>query len=204
MGKINIFFLYIYFTNLMEIKNIACLLYNNLLEQNIKNNNIKIICNLFKITKSTFYRWNNEYKNTKNNIDNNINNNIIIDFKSEIITKPIVYFIISYVLSNFNINYKKIKKQLNENFPDNKISFKHIHSIIKANENNIPNKINCNKKNYKLTEQIEQFIINNIKNNNCLTANNISNFIYDKFKLKISLQLFIIFYIKKIMFIKKQ
>ena len=61
MGKINIFFLYIYFTNLMEIykKNIACLLYNNLLEQNIKNNNIKIICNLIKITKSTFYRWNN-------------------------------------------------------------------------------------------------------------------------------------------------
>jgi transposase len=174
----------------MEIKNIACLLFNNLLEQNIKkNNNIKIICNLFKITKSTFYRWNNEYKVIKNNINNNknIENNIIIDFKSKIITKSIVYFIISYILSNFYINYKKIKKQLNENFPDNKISFKHIHLIIKANENNILNKINCNKKNYKLTKQIEQFICDNINNNNCLTANNISNLIYDKFKLKISL-----------------
>ena len=105
----------------MEIKIIASILYYNLSDFNCayKNN---LVCNLFKITKSTLYRWINEY----NNIIDDIDNHIVFDFNSKIITKPIVCYIIFLLLSNVNIGYKKIKKELNKKFDNNCISFKHI------------------------------------------------------------------------------
>ena len=167
--------------NLMEIKNIVCLLYNNLSELNYKDKN-NLIYDLFKISKSTLYRWINEY----DDVMNNLNDRIFFDFKSNIITKPIVCFVVSYVLSNVQINYKKIKKEINKIFYDNLISFKHIRCIINANRH-ILNNTNCNKKNYKLEPLIEKFIIDTINNNNCLIASDVSNLIEEKFKIKISL-----------------
>jgi hypothetical protein len=95
----------------MDNKIIACILYKNLSEIECKDKNI-LIYDLFKITKSTLYRWINEYNDTINNV----NERIIFDFKSDIITKPIVCSIIYYVLSNIDISYKKIKKELNKQF----------------------------------------------------------------------------------------
>ena len=165
----------------MENKIIACVLYENItiLNRMDKNN---LICNLFKITKSTLYRWINEYHNT---IDK-INTKIIFDFKSKIITKEIVCFVIYFILSNINISLKKIKKELNKKFINNFISLKHIKYIIHTN-NHILNKSFYNKKNYKLNSNIQLFITNSINKNNCLTANDISNLIQNKFNVKISL-----------------
>jgi hypothetical protein len=165
----------------MDNKIIACILYKNLSEIECKDKNI-LIYDLFKITKSTLYRWINEYNDTINNI----NERITFDFKSDIITKPIVCSIIYYVLSNIDISYKKIKKELNKQFDENHISFKHINCIINANKH-IFNKFDHNKKNYKLIPSIQKFIIDSINNNNCLTANEIYNLIENKFKITISL-----------------
>ena len=164
----------------MEIKIIACILYKNLPDDDIGNKNI-LICNLFKITKSTLYRWINEYDNTVKNIDNNV----IFNFNSNLITKPIVCYVIYLILSNVDISYKKIKKELNNKFINNNISIKHIHCIIEANKH-ICNKINY-RQNYKLNKSIQDFVLSHIKNNNCSTANEISKLIEDKFKIKISL-----------------
>ena len=82
----------------MDYKNLACTLYKNL--DNV-NNKIDIITKLFKIHKSTFYKWLNEYDN---NIKN-INDNIYTDFNSHLITKQIVIFIVSFFM------YKDISKK---------------------------------------------------------------------------------------------
>ena len=54
-----------------------------------KNN---LICNLFKITKSTLYRWITEYHHT----NHKINTKIIFYFKYKIITKD--FFWLCYLL----------------------------------------------------------------------------------------------------------
>ena len=61
-----------------------------------------------------------------------------------------------------------------------------------------------NKKNYKFDLSIQNFIIENINNNNCLTASVISNLFSIKFEIKISLTTIYSFFKKIIMFIKKQ
>jgi hypothetical protein len=61
----------------MEINNIVCLLYKNLSELNYKDKN-NLIYDLFKISKSTLYRWINEY----DDVMNNLNDRIFFDFKS--------------------------------------------------------------------------------------------------------------------------
>ena len=99
-------------------------------------------------------------------------------------------------MSNIQINFKKIKKELNKKFNNNCISLKHINCIINANKH-IFNKINFNKKNYKLNQSIQEFIINNININNCLTASDISNLIEIKFQIKISLTTIYNFFKKK-------
>jgi hypothetical protein len=113
----------------MEIKIISYLMYKKLSEINFKDKH-NFICNLFQITKFTLYRWIEEYDKTIINI----NDNIIFDFESKLITKPIVCFVISYVLSNINVNSKKIKKELNKQFINNCISIKHINCIINTNK----------------------------------------------------------------------
>jgi transposase len=164
----------------MESKNIACILYNEL--SHLSNSKkITLITNLFKISKTTIYRWLDDYDKYKNNIFNNIHH----EFDSILITKPIVCYIVSYVLNNITINLKKIKKQLNKFFPDNKLSCKHIDLIITTN-NLYNDKINL-RKNYKINQQIKLFIIDSVKLNNCLTANDISIMVNEKFKLSISL-----------------
>ena len=93
----------------MENKIIACVLYQNItiLDRIDKNN---LICNLFKITKSTLYTWITEYHYT---IDK-INPKNIFYFKSKIISKEIVCFVIYFILSNINISLKKIKKRIEQ------------------------------------------------------------------------------------------
>ena len=86
----------------------------------------------------------------------------------------------------FDAYSKKIKKELNKQFINNCISIKHINCIINTNKH-ILNKNIFNKKNYKLNQSIQEFIINNINNNNCLTVDEILNLIEIKFNIKISL-----------------
>ena len=73
---------------------------------------------------------------------------------------------------------------MNKKFINNFISFKHFKYIIHTN-NHILNKSFYNKKNYKLNSTIQLFISNSINKNNCLSANDISNLIQNKFNVKI-------------------
>jgi hypothetical protein len=69
-----------------------------------------IITKLFKIHKSTFYKWLNEYDN---NIKN-INDNIYTDLNSHLITKQYVIFIVSFFIYK-DISKKKILNYLKKN-----------------------------------------------------------------------------------------
>ncbi len=85
------------------MEQICCIkLYNSLNEYNVKNK-IDIVTDLFKINKSTFYRWKNEYK------DNN--HSIFYNFNFLNATKPIDDYIVSYVTVNFFTVLKKLKKK---------------------------------------------------------------------------------------------
>jgi transposase len=157
----------------------ACFLFNS------NNSGVNIICDLFKIHKSTLYRWINEY----NNIHLSIDSCCYFDFNSILITKEIVIFVLRFFINNAHSkkNTKILMKKLNIFFPDNKISYKHINAIINKNNHLI---LACNKyksNNIKITEQIENFIIEQVKNNRLLVANDIKNLVFNKFNLNISL-----------------
>ena len=159
----------------------ACFLFNS----NSNNSDVNIICDLFKIHKSTLYRWINEY----NNIDLSIDSCCFFDFNSILITKQIVIFVLRFFIDNAHSkkNTRILMKKLNIFFPDNKISYKHINVIIDKNNHLI---LACNKyksNNIKITEQIENFIIEQVKNNRLLVANDIKNLVFNKFNLNISL-----------------
>jgi transposase len=157
-------------------KNYCLQLYYSLQKNKIKNFKL-IITDLFKINKSTLYRWINDY-------DNNIKTSNFYDFNFLNVTKQIVDYIVSYVYLNPFSSYKKFKKQLNLVFTDNKISLKHIYIIIQKN-NLFTNKyLN---KTHKINKQIEDFIINQIKIKNTLTAKEISSIVKTKFNISISL-----------------
>jgi transposase len=157
-------------------KNYCLQLYYSLKKNKIKNYKL-IITDLFKINKSTLYRWINDY-------DNNIKTSNFYDFNFLNVTKQIVDFIVSYVYLNPFSSCKKIKKQLNLVFTDNKISLKHIYIIIQKN-NLFTNKyLN---KTHKINKQIEDFIINQIKIKNTSTAKEISSIVKTKFNISISL-----------------
>lgn len=160
----------------MDNKFFSILLYDSLKENNV-NNKIKIITDLFKIDRSTFFMWKKKFEN--------IENNIFYDFDSINITQTIVNQVVSYVVGSNSINIKKIKKFLNKNIEGNNISSKQINAIIKNNESIID--INKKRTGYKLTNDIDNFIIISIKNNNTLTAKDIVLLIKNKFKVNISL-----------------
>ena len=166
----------------MEKKTIVFLLYTSL-HRSTEQNKIELICNLFDVSKTTVYRWIDEYKKSINEIKNNI----ITEFESELITKEIVYFIVSYILNTSFYSIKKIKKKLNSVFPNNNLSHKHIKMIIYKNNFIFKNNYTNQHKPYKITTNVNDFIIDSIKNNNCLTAAEIVDMIFIKFKLKISL-----------------
>jgi hypothetical protein len=65
-----------------------------------------IITNLFKINKSTFYKWNNNYKECT------LDNQNFNDFNFSNVTNDMVNYIVSYVATNLNVIVKKIKKIL--------------------------------------------------------------------------------------------
>ena len=159
----------------------ACFLFNSI----CNNSSVNIICDLFKIHKSTLYRWINEY----NNIDLSIDSCCYFDFNSTLITKEIVIFVLRFFINNAysKKNTKILMKKLNIFFPDNKISYKHINIIINKNNHLI---LACDKyksNNIKITKQIENFIIDQVKNNRLLVANDIKNLVFNKFNLNISL-----------------
>jgi hypothetical protein len=82
---------------------------------------------------------------------------------------------------------KLLLKKLNKLFPNNKISYKHIHVIIEKNKNLILIHNQHKSNNIKITNEIEKFIIEQIKNNSSMVANDIKNLIFKKFNLNISL-----------------
>ena len=141
----------------MDYKNLAYTLYKNL--DNV-NNKIDIITKLFKIHKSTFYKWLNEYDN---NIKN-VNDNIYTDFNSHLITKQYVIFIVSFFIYKdiSKKNIKLLKKELNKLHPNNNLSISQIHSIINKNKHCLPETKYKGKYN-KISIQIENFIIDSIK-----------------------------------------
>jgi transposase len=168
----------------MENIKYSVLLFNSLKENNI-NNKIKIITDLFKIDKSTFYKRYNKYnENFKINNDD-INTKIIYDFNFLNVNKLIVNYIVSYVVTNLNINLKIIKKKINLFFPNNKLSYKQIRIII--NKNNLFFNNSNKRNNYKINNKIEKFVIEQIELNNTLSAKNIIELIKDKFNINISL-----------------
>jgi transposase len=159
----------------------ACFLFNSI----CNNSGVNIICDLFKIHKSTLYRWINEY----NNIDLSIDSCCHFDFNSILITKEIVIFVLRFFINNANSkkNTRILMKKLNIFFPDNKISYKHINIIVSKNNHLV---MACDKyksNNIKITVQIENFIIEQVKNNNLLVANDIKNLVFDKFNINVSL-----------------
>ena len=170
----------------MEKKTLVFLLYTNLYKST-EINKIQLICNLFNVSKTTIYRWIDEHKKSIYKIDNKIDNKIITEFESKLITKEIVYYIVSYILNNSFYNIKKIKNKLNVVFPNNGLSIKHIKMIIYTNNFIFKNNYTHEHKPYKINSIINDFIIDSIKNNNCLTAVELVDMIFIKFKIKISL-----------------
>jgi transposase len=162
----------------MDIKKYSIILYNSLNYHKIKNK-MDIITNLFKINKSTFYKWNNNYKECI------LNNQNFYDFIFSNVTNVMVDYIVSYVATNLNVRVKKIKKNINKIIPDNKLSYKQISIII--NKNNCFYKKYNKRGNYKINEEIEKFIMIQINTNNTLTAKEIIKLIEVKFLIDISL-----------------
>ena len=83
-------------------------------------------------------------------------------------------------------NIKLLKKELNKLYPNNNLSISQIHYIINKNKHCLPETKYKGKYN-KISIQIENFIIDSIKKNNCLTANDITRMICDKFNINLSL-----------------
>lgn len=156
----------------------SIILYNSLGKNKVKNR-VDIITDLFKIDRSTFYRWFNKYNQQF------INHKNFYDFEFLNVTPSIVDYIVSYVVNNFNINFKKLKKNINKIYPNNKISYKQIFVII--NKNSCLSNKCIKRKKYKINIEIENFIINEIKTNNTLSAKDIIVFIKLKFNINISL-----------------
>ncbi len=157
---------------------------NNKLNQKITT---KHFTNLFGINKSTLYRWFAEYKNKIETINKDVNINFDLNFESINITKPIVVYIITFYLKHIksNKNTKVLQKEIKDLY-NATINIKQIMAIIEKNKHHFlfnKNKIN----NHKITNEIETFVIDTIKKNNCLVANDIKILILEKFKLTISL-----------------
>ena len=158
-------------------KKCSVILYNSLNNYNVKNK-MNIITKLFKIDRSTFYRWYNEYNLNVSNYKNFYNFNFLN------VTPVIVDYIVSYANNNIIVSLKKIKKNINKIIPNNNLSFKQINVIIQKN--------NCmtqyhKRGNYKIKSKIEKFIVEQIKLKNTLTAKDIIKSIKDKFNIDVSL-----------------
>jgi hypothetical protein len=104
-------------------------------------NKMDIITNLFKINKSTFYKWNNDYKECildyKECISDYkeciLDHQNFYDFNFSNVTNVMVDYIVSYVVTNLNVRVKKIKKNIYKIIPNNKLSYKQISIIINKN-----------------------------------------------------------------------
>jgi len=158
-------------------KKCSVILYNSLNNYNVKNK-MNIITKLFKIDRSTFYRWYNEYNLNVTNYKNFYNFNFLN------VTPVIVDYIVSYANNNIIVSLKKIKKNINKIIPNNNLSLKQINVIIQKN--------NCmsqyhKRGNYKIKSKIEKFIVEQIKLKNTLTAKDIIKSIKDKFNIDVSL-----------------
>ena len=161
----------------MDHKKNAVILYNSLNEYNVENK-IDIVSNLYKISNSTLYRWINEHK------DNQISLNYFYDFNFLNVSKFIVDYIVSYVSNNIIYSLKKIKKSINKIIPNNKLSFKQIATII--DKNSFLPKSN-KRTNYKVNNEMQTYVIEQIKENNTLTAKEMVELVKTKFNIKISL-----------------
>ena len=159
----------------IDYKNICLKIYNYLDRYSIKGNEkkkfIKDVCG---ISISSLYYWLIEDKiNKKEN--NYIKNNIDVERYTN---KKITIVIEQYIIFLFNINIvniKQIKKKI-KNKLSISLSYRDILSVFKLN-NLVSNE-------QKLKVNIDKCIIDNITKNNLLTAKEIIDIIYNKFKTK--------------------
>lgn len=157
----------------IDYKNICLKIYNYLDRYSIKGNEkkkfIKDVCG---ISISSLYYWLIEDKiNKKEN--NYIKNNIDVERYTN---KKITIVIEQYIIFLFNINIvniKQIKKKI-KNKLSISLSYRDILSVFKLN-NLVSNE-------QKLKVNIDKCIIDNITKNNLLTAKEIIDIIYNKFK----------------------
>lgn len=149
-----------------NIRQICINVYNQLSKYNIKGIEKKqFITNTFDLHINSLYNWikkdtkiedNNKYLNTK------------IDFIIE-------NFVIDYFNKKFKID--KIKKNIKDKL-NISLSYKDILCILKTNNLKYDKKI--------IKDNIDKFIIDTIKINNYITANELNKLINNKFKISVS------------------
>lgn len=140
----------------------------------VKNKtSIQIILNIFKISRSTLYKWVHEYLDTQKldlskNFFNTRKFNRDINTYPKKITEECNKYILEYIEKNPQFNFKKLRKQLEDKFYA-KISRSTLSSFLK--KNNITRKriqikeIPVNKEKYiKDKQNLKQNLINSRKN----------------------------------------
>lgn len=148
------------------MRQICINVYNQLSKYNIKGIEKKqFITNTFNLHINSLYNW--IKKNTKIN-----NNNKYLNIKIDFIVEQIV---IDYFNKKFKINEikKNVKDKINVS-----LSYKDILCILKTNNLKYDKKI--------VKDNIDKFIIDTIKINNYITANELNKLINNKFKISVS------------------
>ena len=153
----------------LELKSITISIYNSLHKFGIKGQKrINFMTTNFNNSMSSLYSWINE----------NINHNEMkTDYENLNITKDIENIVILYSKNTDITSIKNLKNFIFKKLQIS-ISSKIIGCILK--ENNI-----C-LKNLKITLEIENFVIDNVKNNNVLRANDLIKLIQAKFNKNLS------------------
>jgi transposase len=149
-----------------NIRQICINVYNKLNEYNIKGVDKKLfITETFNLHINSLYNWikkDNEIHNCNKYSNNKID--LVIE---------------NFVIYNFNQKFKvkKIKKNVKEKF-NVSLSYKDILCILKTNNLKYDKNI--------IKNNINEFIIDNIKINNYMTANELIKLINNKFKITVS------------------
>jgi transposase len=147
-----------------NIRQICINVYNQLNKYNIKGNDKKkFISNTFNLHINSLYNWIKK-ENILKDCNKYLNNKI--DFVIE-----------NYVILNFKLKIKKIIKNIKNKF-NICLSYKDILCIFKTNDLKQDKKI--------IRDNINKFIVDTIKINNYLTANELIKLINNKFNVYLS------------------
>jgi len=150
-----------------NIRQICINVYNQLNKYNIKGVDKKLfITDTFNLHINSLYNWIKK--------DNHIHNcNKYLNNKIDLVIE-------NFVIYNFNDKFKvkNIKKNVKEKF-NVSLSYKDILCILKTNNLKFDKNI--------IKNNIDEFIIDNIKINNYMTANELIKLINNKFKITVSI-----------------